>query len=120
MPQIPLKLYRITAIFYGAFIAYISLLPIEQAVSSGMSDKLDHLLGYALLSFLFIRGFPNRKLQTVVGCVIFGVGIEIIQGYVGRFPEVLDAIANTLGAIVGLSITHYFPNLFKVRETKAS
>ena len=40
--------------------------------------------------------------KTAVIAIIFTIAIELIQGFSGRFVELNDVLANTLGAIIGI------------------
>ena len=72
------------------------------------ADKLEHLLGYAVLAawgaLLFVRA---RSLARVaIGLIAYGIAIEIAQALftTGRQAEVLDAVADAVGVAIGLAI----------------
>jgi len=71
------------------------------------SDKLEHLLGYAILSATAVQLFGTRAavLRAGMFLVALGVAIEIAQGTLTstRSMDVNDAIANTLGVCLGLA-----------------
>lgn len=71
------------------------------------SDKIYHLLTYAVLQILFF--FPVKKLKTAnlytklfFFSIIYGVIMEIVQGtsVEGRTAEMGDILFNTLGALM--------------------
>lgn len=71
------------------------------------SDKVEHFLAYFLLAGsgvqLFARG--RALLWVGVGLVLLGIGIEIAQGALTatRMADPADAVANTVGVLVGLA-----------------
>lgn len=73
------------------------------------SDKLGHLLAYALLAawaaLIFRRGRPLAC--ALLGLLSLGCGLELAQGWLTstRAMEWLDAVANTLGVLLGGSLT---------------
>lgn len=83
-------------------------LPIEQVP---LQDKGVHFLEYGALGLLVahatLRTWPHRSAArtlplAVLITVAWGVLDEIHQGFVaGRSAEVLDIVADTLGAIAG-------------------
>lgn len=83
-------------------IGFLSLLPLDKAISSGASDKLDHFIGYGILAFLSTRAFPKHPFLIFFLCSFYGIMIEFIQGYIGRFPEIMDGIANGAGSAFGI------------------
>jgi len=90
-------------------VAIASLVPIP--AESGGNDKLMHLLTYALLSswFSLIVAQSNSLFRVCIGLILFGVLIEVLQGMTSyRTAEFADAIANSLGVLVGL-VFHFTP-----------
>ncbi|HEY4559297.1 MAG TPA: VanZ family protein [Lysobacter sp.] len=68
-------------------------------------DKLEHLAGYGLLSGWSVLLFERRdaRLRAMLAAIAFGVAVEIAQGVLTatREPDVLDAVANSIGALLG-------------------
>jgi len=109
------------ASFWTLFILYLSL-----KAPSGESkfyfpnaDKIVHFTFYFVFVLLWFRylifndKFKNRyKLFLVLVAVSLGIIIEIIQHYftTTREGDVLDALANTIGSIVGIVVAS---SLFK-------
>lgn len=112
-------IYRAPAIGWGFFILYICLAPAEALrtdVDFEISDKLAHftlyLLWIVLLYFGSSRGYNKtlsyRKLLVYwSSAMIIGVFVEFLQMWmaVGRSAEVLDALANSAGAVAGVIIS---------------
>ena len=76
------------------------------------SDKLEHLLGYALLAAWAVQIFaPRRALMAAgAGLVALGIAIELAQDALTttRMMDAGDVLANTLGVLLGLA-THFAP-----------
>lgn len=71
-------------------------------------DKVEHMLGYALLAFAALQLFAAPRVLVGIACglVALGVGLEIAQGML--VPEVRtmdwhDAVANTFGVLLGFA-----------------
>ena len=88
-------------------IAIGSLLPARDLPSPAFDgiDKLEHLLGYAVLSGWSVLLFATRRarIAALLGVVAFGIAIEFAQGAftATREPDVFDAVANAGGAMLG-------------------
>ncbi len=67
-----------------------------------INDKLAHGVAFALLTLPLSWALPARWAVVVAVAVIFGAGIELIQPAFGRAREVLDLVADTLGAFAGV------------------
>jgi VanZ family protein len=70
------------------------------------SDKVEHLLGYFALSAAAVQLFGSRRALSLaaVGLVALGVGVEIAQSYTAyRSSDLVDAMANTLGVLLGMA-----------------
>ncbi|MGA1318345.1 MAG: VanZ family protein, partial [Rubrivivax sp.] len=71
-------------------------------------DKLNHLLAFAVLSFI-AQGVAERpavpRLEVVVGLILYGLGIEAAQAWVpGRSSEWQDLLANAAGIGSGCAL----------------
>ena len=91
-----------------AIVAVLSLIPVPDI---GGSDKLLHFLSYALLSgwFSLIVKYSRSLRLVLCGLTAFGLLMQYLQGMTGyRFQELDDAIANSLGVMVGIS-AHFSP-----------
>lgn len=70
------------------------------------SDKVEHLLGYFLLAAAAVQLFGSRRALSLsaVGLVALGIGVEFAQGYTAyRSSDPADALANTLGVLLGMA-----------------
>ncbi|TDJ30626.1 MAG: hypothetical protein E2O57_01050 [Gammaproteobacteria bacterium] len=89
-------------------VAVLSLIP---GPDVGGSDKFLHFTTYALLSgwFSLLVKYPRSLWLVFIGLTFFGVSMEYLQGMTSyRFQDINDAIANSLGAMVGI-ICHFSP-----------
>ncbi|PKO61091.1 MAG: VanZ family protein [Betaproteobacteria bacterium HGW-Betaproteobacteria-17] len=90
----------------------VSLMPPALDVSSGHTDKIVHLAGYALLMFWWAQLVTRRRWRLAVAIMLFGVLIELLQGLTpDRLPDLLDALANSMGVLIGWLAARLLPNL---------
>ena len=72
-------------------------------------DKLQHFIGYAVLSAWAVMLFARMRAQALaaLGVIAFGIAIEVAQGVMttDRSADSADAMANALGALAGLSLS---------------
>ena len=79
---------------------------------TGHTDKIVHLSGYAVLTFWWAQLVVVRRWRLALAVVLFGGAIELLQGLTpDRDPDVLDALANTGGALTGWLAACLLPNL---------
>ena len=94
-----------------ALIATGSLWPAKELPSAPIIglDKLEHFIGYALLSAWAVMLFARMRAQALAVLVViaFGIALEVAQGALttDRSGDSADAMANALGALVGLLIS---------------
>jgi len=110
------------AIYWPVFflLAHISI-P-DKIQKAGVSDKCLHFLAYFTLTFLLWFSIkPQTKaslrkasLWIVLAVILlYAVGDEISQGFVGRNCDVRDVVADLVGVITGLvlfSFLSYWPS----------
>jgi VanZ family protein len=91
-------------------VCYLSLMPHPpEPVSFEGVDKLEHLLAYVGLMLWFCQVYVTRAARggLLVGLVLLGVSIEILQGIGGyRYFEYTDMLANSGGVLIGLGLAH--------------
>jgi VanZ family protein len=97
------------AIIFGA-----SSLSNPGPLPGGMSDKGGHFLGYVILSLVLLRALAGGRaggitwrtaILAVVGSTLYGVSDEVHQYFVpGRTPDVVDVMADALGAGAGVAL----------------
>jgi VanZ family protein len=102
----PLSAATLTLVVLG--IGWLALSPAPPpSVDTGW-DKLNHLLAFAVLSFI-AQGAAERpatpRLAVVVGLILYGLGIEAAQAWVpGRSSEWQDLLANAAGIGSGCAL----------------
>ena len=84
----------------------ICLLPNNELPESfSLNDKVSHVIGHALMACYF-AGLVERRgwWKILLFQFLLGVGIEVSQSLmqIGREADVLDCIANLVGAGLGL------------------
>lgn len=100
-------------IFYILLITILSLVnisPKDDSVNVAHLDKVVHFCFYLGLNVLLLlsREVFARVVRFVDGVIItlltilYSVGIEVAQYFVGRDFDLLDIVANSMGAIAAL------------------
>jgi VanZ family protein len=90
----------------------VSLMPPALDSSSGHADKLVHLAGYAVLTFWWAQLVIRQRWKLAITVVLFGAAIELLQGLTpARQPDLLDALANSAGVLLGWLAARLLPNL---------
>ncbi len=72
-------------------------------------DKLYHSFAYFTLTISWLLSFykkPEKKYVIVIGCIILGIIIEVLQGTltIYRTGDYLDVLANSFGVLLALLI----------------
>ncbi len=112
------------AIFFTISITIGSLVKSDFIVvkSISVSDKTYHLIAYFLLMLSWLNVFCKKETfqknvkYVILGCIIFGIIIEILQGIITsyRTASYLDIVANTIGVLLAVVIFHVFEKIFSV------
>lgn len=108
-----LKPFKRPALWAGLWVLAIagvvtgSLLPSSDLPSVNVNDKVEHFVAYALLSAGAVQLFA-RRLSWAFVCVLLvlmGIGLEYLQAQMalGRMLDRNDALANTIGVLIGLA-----------------
>lgn len=97
-------------LFYGclAAVAVLSLVPAATLPDPGVSDKLSHLVAYAVLCLLGLAAYPGRAAFAwmVIGLLGYGALMELLQTLSpGRSMEGADILANGAGVLIGALCT---------------
>ena len=108
------RLWRAGGWLGVAITLVVSLMPPPLNDSGGHTDKLVHLMGYAVLMLWWAQLIIQQRWKLALALVLFGTAIEGLQGLTpDRMPDPLDALANTLGVLLGWLAAHLLPNLPK-------
>lgn len=112
VPPRPVRLAVFAAAI--ALILYLSLAPTTAIPSVNLWDKLEHATAYLGLTVLGIWCFPASRWKVFAALVAVGAGVEIAQATMGfgRDGDIRDAVANTIGAAIGLVIAWIIRWLF--------
>lgn len=69
----------------------------------GHTDKLYHIVSYALLMFWWLQLFTSRLVRVVIAIVFIGmgVGLEFLQSFHPmRYLDFKDMLANSIGVMI--------------------
>jgi VanZ family protein len=119
--------YNFLSIFWFVLILVLSFLPGKDLpeVSILQFDKLVHVIFYLFLFVFTYVGWKKQSqykiLQDVSGLLIFGLSagfgllIECGQGLftADRYFDIYDAIANSIGALAGLTTLPFLKTYFR-------
>jgi len=108
-------IYWFPIILYCLLIFIQSSYPsIKNAPELPYLDKVLHFVAYALLGILFLRAFKTSRIKNNVNLMLilsvllsflYGISDEIHQYFVPyRSAELMDVLADMLGAIIGVYI----------------
>jgi len=99
-------LHNLAAVLFWPAMALVTwgeLTPSPPHLEVHIWDKLLHVTAYLGLGALAALSLKTRHslLYAVLGLIVFGGMLEIVQGLTGRDVDWLDEAANSLGAILG-------------------
>ena len=95
-----IDIYTTIAIAFAIGLA--TLTPVETLPNVSGSDKLYHLISFAILT-LPIAVIRQKAMWVILSLSIaYGGAIEIIQPLVNRNCEMADLFADTCGAVLGI------------------
>lgn len=95
------------ALAAAGLIVVLSLLPPARATGMPVSDTANHILAYAVLTFLALIRRESRAghLLALAAIAAFGGTIELVQPFFARAAELADFAANLTGsAIAGAAL----------------
>lgn len=97
----------------------LSLAPLDELPATPGSDKLHHLIAYAVLVIPLVFRKPKYWWFIVILFLGYSGLIELIQPYVNRYGEWLDMAANSLGIFCGLFIAELLSFIFLARLSRS-
>jgi VanZ family protein len=112
-------LTRIALLLAIILIIFFSIIPDPlQSNTITFLDKIKHFAAYGTLGFLFVASFINatNKLRIVLCsitfCFVIGSGLEILQFFIERSPDIIDAVSNLCGCVGGSLLAMLLSRLF--------
>lgn len=111
-------LFNIPLIIYWLILFILTSLPSSDALTIGVSDKVEHFGAYGLLSgILYLNLVFQKKFKllkkypatfTILIASFYGLLDELHQLFVpGRSAEILDWFADFSGAVIAVLVTRY-------------
>jgi len=89
----------------GAIILVLALIPAAPELPSAGWDKGNHVLAFLVLTVLGGRAYPNHIAIILVGAVLYGGLIEVLQSFIPyRSAEWADLAADAVGAFLGRAL----------------
>jgi VanZ family protein len=96
--------------------------PLSIIQTSGHGDKVGHVIAYFVLMGWFAQIYhsPQQRFRYLIGFLLLGIGLEILQGFGGiRRADWLDIFANSIGVFLAWYLTkNRFANLLVYVEQK--
>jgi VanZ family protein len=126
-----LVLVYLPLVFYWIILFTLTTLPVQSVPSVGVSDKIEHLLAYFVLSILLYLTLLFQKksvlfknyamLFTLLIVFTYGVLDEVHQLMIpGRSCELLDFLADVFGGIIGIIVIKILFNFYKSPKSTAA
>jgi VanZ family protein len=83
----------------------------------GFNDKFLHFSAYFILAAMSAGAIKQRGWAkwAALGLIVLGGAVELIQGFVGRDPSLLDGITNGAGAIAGALLARFVLDSLRMR-----
>ena len=126
MESVLVKFLRVLSIWLFwpgvALIAWGELTPHPPQLTGLLDwDKADHFIAYFGLVGLatMVLGLRPRLAAAIAGVILLSGALEILQAYTGRDAELLDLVANCLGALTGTLVGVAFLLLLRDRALVA-
>ena len=104
------------AVYYTLILVLLSLISVPDLGLPRFKllelDKLIHFIMYLIFALIWglkIENFSERKIEISTYLILFGLGLEILQHVLpfGRYFDIGDFVANTIGVLFGVFILYY-------------
>ena len=102
-----LTIARVIGLFCVLAIIVLSLVPGVDRPHTGLPGKVEHFIAYCSTGTLFALGFWSIGSRVVIalGLTLLAGLMEILQMWVpGRHPAIADAVASSMGGLVGIAL----------------
>jgi VanZ family protein len=108
------------AVLFWPVLAYVlwgQLQPDVPLVLQSINDKILHFTAYFVLGAMAGGAVKDRaKVKwAVLGLIVVGAAVEVLQAYVGRETSLLDGVTNGAGAITGALLARYVLDPLRAR-----
>ena len=116
-----LTIIRLRVVLIASFfvITILSVIPMNDSVTAGINDKLNHILAFFVLAFLTDFSFPNSTFNLAKNLPLFfyGLSIEWVQYYIPfREFSLLDIAADVTGLLSYGILLPYLKNIPLLRN----
>ena len=110
------KLISQIAVYYTLILILFSIVPVPDFGLPRFKllefDKLIHFIVYLIFALIWglkIENFLERKMKISAYLILFGLGLEILQHVLpfGRYFDLGDFVANSIGVLFGVFILYY-------------
>ena len=101
-------------------ITALSLWPGTNLPSVPGTDKIHHLIAYALLVMPVALRKPKNWLFFCLLFILFSGVIELVQPFVNRYSEWKDLLANSLGVCCGLVVAKMIKFAMNARKIRTA
>ena len=100
-----------------AFVLWGQLQPAAPNILPEINDKLLHFGAYFVLGAMAAGAVRTRGQVkwAILGLIVVGAAIELLQALVGRETSLLDGLANGLGAIAGALLARFVLDPLRAR-----
>jgi len=98
-------------IIIAVVIGMATLTPVEELPAVSGSDKLYHLISFAILTLPIAVIRPKAVWVIFILSVVYGGAIELLQPLVDRNCELADFLADASGAMLGMALSKAFGRL---------
>jgi len=108
------QLLRLAFWCAAVFAFVMAVLPHPPVVPGDPSDKVQHMIAFAVLTVLGSAAYPGLRPVMLALCLcVFGAVIEVVQliPALGRDSDVRDWIADTLAVVVMLVVVQLWLRL---------
>ena len=95
----------------AVLIGLATLTPVEELPAVSGSDKLYHLISFAILTLPIAVIRPKAVWVIFILSVVYGGAIEVLQPLVNRNCELADFLADASGALLGMALSKAFGRL---------
>lgn len=102
-----------------AFALVMALLPKPPPIPGQPTDKIQHIVAFAMLTILSFPAYPaTRWFVRFGGLTLFGAGIELGQMIpaLGRSADAIDWLADSAAVAITIGVTILLDQLIRARS----